>query len=88
MTVWVKCDSEQAYLGISGAVYEEHVSFLQDKLLDRLQYGYKRIVVDMNEVHSFDSSGVGMLRYVHNRVLRIGGELVIVDKRGLVGEVG
>ncbi|HEY3426742.1 MAG TPA: STAS domain-containing protein [Negativicutes bacterium] len=87
MGIWMKGDSQQVYMNISGDVYAEHIDFLQDKLLDHVQYGYRRIVININDVDSFDSHGLVMLRYVSRQVSKSGGELIIEDKKGVVGEL-
>jgi anti-anti-sigma factor len=52
-----------------------------------VQYGYQRIVVNINDVESFDSQGLVMLRYVSRQVSKSGGQLIIEDKNGVAGEL-
>lgn len=83
MTIWVKDDSEKVQLGISGDVNREHIEFLQMKLLDRIQSGYRRIIINMHNVGNFDMQGLDMLKNIHHQVSIIGGELIIEGKYGL-----
>jgi len=84
MTIWIKDDSEKVHLGISGDVSREHIEFLQMKILDRIHSGYRRIIIDMNRVRTFDSHGLDMLKQFHLQVATIGVQLVIEDEHGIV----
>ncbi|MEG6585169.1 STAS domain-containing protein [Dendrosporobacter sp. 1207_IL3150] len=77
MSIWVKADSCQVYMHISGAVCSEHIDFLEYNLLNRLHYGYRRIIINMQNVSMLDSEGAKMLSYVRDQVSRKGGELII-----------
>ncbi|GBG58154.1 hypothetical protein SPFL3102_01874 [Sporomusaceae bacterium FL31] len=85
MSIWVKADSSQVYMNISGVVLAEHVEFLRSNLLSRLQYGYRRITINMNNVSDFDNDGLLMLDYVRNQICQQGGELIIEDAAGRAG---
>ncbi len=84
MSIWVKADSCQVYMNISGTVSAEHVEFLRSNLLSRLQYGYQRITVNLNNVSDFDNDGVRMLCYVREQLGKSGGELIIEDSAGRI----
>ena len=84
MTLLIKANEQQVYMNISGDVYAEHIEFLQNNLIERLQYGYRHIVIDINDVKQFDNKGIAMLTYVRNRLLKMGGELIINDKEDLI----
>jgi len=83
----MKTDSQEVYMNLSGDVLIEHMEFLRNKLLGSLQYGYRRIVMNMNDVRNFDRKGLGMLSDVRYQVLKNGGELIIEDKNGVVSEL-
>ncbi|MPN40353.1 hypothetical protein SDC9_187889 [bioreactor metagenome] len=82
MSIWVKADASQVYMNISGVVLAEHVEFLRSNLMSRIQYGYRRITINMNNVVNFDSQGKQMLDYVRKRIDQNGGELIIEDSAG------
>lgn len=82
MSVWVTADSSQVYMNVSGDVFVEHLSFLEQNLLKHLQYGYRRIIVNINNIGHLDSNGVNLFQYVRERVLKHGGELIIEDVKG------
>lgn len=84
MSIWVKADSCQVYMNISGAVAAEHVEFLRSHLLNRLQYGYQRIIVNLNNVSELDGDGLMMFRYVRDQIGKKGGELIFEDAAGRI----
>lgn len=82
MSVWVTADNREVYVNISGDVFLEHLGFLEQNLLKHLLYGYRRIVVNINEIGHLDDSGIHIFREVRKRMLQHGGELIIEDKNG------
>ncbi|EGO65218.1 STAS domain-containing protein [Acetonema longum] len=86
MSIWVKADSQQVYINISGDVFTEHIELLQSSLLEHLYYGYRRIVLNMNDVRNFDHNGLAMLRFVRERFAKYGGVIILEDAKGHVGE--
>ena len=87
MTLLIKANEQQVYMTINGDIYAEHIEFLQNNLIERLQYGYRRIVIDISDVTQFDDKGIAMLTDVRSRILKIGGELIIKGKNGVVGQL-
>nr|WP_092070726.1 STAS domain-containing protein [Dendrosporobacter quercicolus]NSL48355.1 STAS domain-containing protein [Dendrosporobacter quercicolus DSM 1736]SDM14228.1 STAS domain-containing protein [Dendrosporobacter quercicolus] len=84
MSIWVKADACQVYMNISGAVCAAHVEFLRNHLLNRLQYGYQKIIVNLNNVSDLDQHGLMMFRYVRDQVDKKGGELIFEDAAGRI----
>ncbi|MDF2634310.1 MAG: Sulfate transporter/antisigma-factor antagonist [Pelosinus sp.] len=82
MSVWMTADNRQVYMNVSGDVFVEHLSFLELKLLERLQYGYRRIVVNINDIGHLDNESIHVFQYVRKRMLQHGGELIIEDEKG------
>jgi len=87
MFFWTKTDEKEVYIHINGEVCAEHIDFLHNNLMARLQYGYRRIVLDVNNVKRFDNTGITMLKTIRDRILKRGGELIIEDKNGIVDEL-
>ncbi|AIF50422.1 STAS domain-containing protein [Pelosinus sp. UFO1] len=87
MTLLIKADEQQVYMNINGDVYSEHVNFLQDNLIERLHYGYRHIVLDVNDVRQFDDKGIAMLTYIRSKLHKLGGNLIINDKNGAVSDL-
>lgn len=86
MSIWMRVDAEKVYMNISGDVFKEHVDFLGKNLQERLRYGYRNITVNVNDVSSFAPDGLLMLRDIRDRVLKIGGNLIVEDKNGVIGQ--
>ncbi|MBC8015812.1 MAG: STAS domain-containing protein [Sporomusaceae bacterium] len=86
MSLWMKTNEKEVYMNINGEVCLEHIEFLQNKLMDRLQYGYRRIVLDVTDVKRFDHAGIPMLKAIAEQMLKRGGELIIKDKNDVVGQ--
>lgn len=87
MSIWVKSDFKQVYINIGGDVCAEHIEFLKNKLLDHLHDGYRRIVVNIDDVHNCHSHALAMLSYVQYRMLTCDGELIIEDKHGIIEDL-
>lgn len=87
MSILVKSDFEEVHINIGGDVCQEHIDFLKNKLLDHLQYGYRRIVLNLNAVGSCHAHALAMLSYVQYRMLTCDGELIIEDEQGIMEEL-
>lgn len=87
MSILVKSDFEQVHINIGGDVCQEHIDFLKNKLLDHLQYGYRRIVLNLNAVGSCHGRVLAMLSYVQYRMLTCDGELIIEDEQGIMEDL-
>lgn len=85
MSIWVRSESAQVYINISGDVCAEHVEFLRNKLLEHLQYGYRRIVINMDDVQNCHNHALTMLNYVQWQMSKCEGVLIIEDGNGLIG---
>ncbi|AJQ28786.1 STAS domain-containing protein [Pelosinus fermentans] len=82
MSVWVTTDNRQVYMNVSGDVFVEHLNFLEQNMLKHLQYGYRRIVVNINNIGHLDHDGIQVFQYVREKMLKHGGELIIEDEKG------
>ncbi len=82
MSVWVTTDNLQVYMNVSGDVFVEHLNFLEQNMLKHLQYGYRRIVVNINNIGHLDHDGIQIFQYVREKMLKHGGELIIEDEKG------
>lgn len=86
MSIWSKADYKQVRITIQGDVLAEHLELLKNYFLDKLQYGYRRISLDMNAVQSFHPALVQLLAYVRQQFGRQGGELFIDCRNSSFGE--
>lgn len=86
MSIWSKLDFRQVTVTVSGEILAEHVDMLKHNLLDRLQYGYHQVLLDMNSVHGFPVSLIAVLAELRQRFAKRGGELVIDYQNGTVQE--
>jgi len=87
MSFWIKADGKEVYLNMHGEVYAEQMEFLQNNLMEHFQYGYRRIVLDLNNVKWFDNSGIPMLISIREGMLKRGGELIVKDRNSIVGQL-
>ncbi len=69
-------------MNVSGDVFVEHLNFLEQNMLKHLQYGYRRIVVNINNIGHLDHDGIHVFQYVREKMLKHGGELIIEDEKG------
>ncbi|CUH94641.1 hypothetical protein P22_0707 [Propionispora sp. 2/2-37] len=86
MSIWSKLDFRQVTITVSGEMFAEHVDMLKHNLLDRLQYGYHRVLLDMNSVREFPVSLIAVLAELRQRFAKHGGELVIDYQNGMIRE--
>lgn len=87
MSIWVKVDSEQVYMNISGDVLEEHSDFLKRKLLERFSYGYRKMTLNVNQVRSFDRQAMFMLGDMQELIESSGGQFLIEDNKNMLKEI-
>ena len=84
MSIWAKADYQQVSMNISGNVLAEHLDFLKNNMLERFRYGYRRIILNINEAESFDKQGIPMLSYMQELLEKGGGEFLIEDAKDLL----
>jgi len=80
----IKTNDHEIFLNLSGEINIEESTFIREELLQLIDDGYQKINVDLRNVTFIDSSGLGVLVAIHNRLQVKGGHLVI---RGLAGNV-
>lgn len=77
MTICVKDDYEKVHLYISGDINSDLLQVLNVRLLDKIQYGYRRIIINIHGVQNLDHSGMETLQTICGRLSAMGGELII-----------
>ena len=60
---------------------------LRQKLLNHIDKGHNRFVVNLSNVDYIDSSGLGVLVAIHKRSLQHGGSVAISGLKGTVKEL-
>jgi anti-sigma B factor antagonist len=77
---------DQISVVMTGEITVEESTFMREELIHYIEDGYKTFHVDMRNVHRIDSSGLGLLVSIHNRVQPKGGEVVITGLTGSLKE--
>jgi anti-anti-sigma factor len=52
---------------------------LKEELLELIEEGYTELIIDLNQVQSVDSSGLGKLLLIHKRLKERNGKLKIIN---------
>jgi anti-sigma B factor antagonist len=84
LTFTVHRDGHDVILGVGGEVDLATASQLRTKLLDLVEDGTGRIVVDLTPVPFIDSTGLGVLLAVHQRAKARGRTMRLVCPEGPV----
>lgn len=83
----IQKDGNRILLALTGNIYVEEATIVREQLLEYLQEDYKYFVLDVNNLHYIDSSGLGVLVAIHKRALQNGGKVIIKGLQGSVKEL-
>ena len=79
--------NDQVIVDLSGSIYVEDAAAIRFNLIEYIEKGHKRFVVNLADVDYIDSSGLGVLVAIQKRALQHGGGVVIKGLRGMVKEL-
>lgn len=77
MSLWVRTDWSEVVIQVKGTVNSEHVEYLQERLLNCLREGYRKMKVSLNEVEIMDRSCESMLQEFERLLAARGGSLIV-----------
>ncbi len=77
MSLWVRTDWREVVIEVKGRVNSEHVEYLQERLLNCLREGYRKMKVSLCEVEMMDRSCEKMLQEFERLLAARGGRLTV-----------
>ncbi|GAX90651.1 STAS domain-containing protein [Effusibacillus lacus] len=83
----IKVTNDQVIVILTGSIYVGEATVLRERLLEHVERGLRRFVIDMSDVDYIDSSGLGVLVALQKRALQNKGGVVIKGLAGTVKEL-
>jgi anti-sigma B factor antagonist len=74
-------------IDISGEVDLYNSPNIKDMIIDKMNSGYKKIVLNLNDVSYIDSSGIGTLIYCRTTLNQANGQLKIINIKDSVKRI-
>lgn len=87
MSFQINDDHQEILVNLEGKIFVEDAAQLRERLLDLINQGHRRFMIDMRGVSYIDSSGLGVLVAIHKRALDNGGGVVIKGLQGAVKDL-
>lgn len=79
MEIRIEQRDETTVVAIAGQLLLENRQELKDRVLDEVQQGRRRFLIDFQQTSYIDSSGLGALVSVAKRIREAGGEVFIAN---------
>jgi anti-sigma B factor antagonist len=79
--------NNQVKVKLSGEIYVEEATQIRDKLLQYIDKGHTKFLIDLALVKFIDSSGLGVLVAVQKRALQKDGGVIIKGLSGTIKEL-
>ncbi len=83
----IKVVDDQVVVMLSGSIYVEEAAAIRENLLQYIDKGFKKYLIDVANVDYIDSAGLGVLVAIQKRALQNGGGVVIKGLSGIVKEL-
>lgn len=83
----IKVTETEITVSLCGSIYIEEAGLLKENLIQYIEKGYKRFVIDLADVDYIDSSGLGVLVALQKRALQNGGGVAIKGIKGIVKDL-
>lgn len=80
-------EQNQVTVTLSGSIYVEDAAGLRERLIDYIDKGYNRFLINVAGVDYIDSSGLGVLVAIHKRAVQNHGKVIIKGLNGMVKEL-
>lgn len=80
-------DGTNVNVRLTGEVYVQEATILREQLIQQVEKGLKRFVIDLSGVNYIDSSGLGVLVAIQKRAVQNGGSVTIKGLKGNVKEL-
>ncbi|QGG48746.1 STAS domain-containing protein [Heliorestis convoluta] len=77
----------QVTVRLTGTVSVKEATALREALLEYVEKGHSRFIINMESLDFIDSAGLGVLVAIHKRARQQGGELILQGIKGMVKEV-
>lgn len=76
MSIVVKKDWREVHMQLSGTMSGEHIAMIQARVLEQLQYGYRRFVLDVRQLAELAEGSDWLLRLQYLVAVQ-GGQLTV-----------
>src|SRR5210317_605574 len=87
-TIEVKLSGDIAIITVKvKKLYQKVVGPFQEEMIAVVDQGYTRLIVDLSEVDVMNSSGLGVLIMLWDRLQKAGGRMIITGLRTLMYEL-
>ncbi|AHF06430.1 STAS domain-containing protein [Desulfitobacterium metallireducens] len=87
MSFEINANPQEVAVILEGKIFVEDAAQLRERLLDLINQGHRRFIIDMHKATYIDSSGLGVLVAIHKRALENGGKVVIKGLQGVVKDL-
>ncbi|NUO62069.1 MAG: STAS domain-containing protein [Gemmatimonadaceae bacterium] len=79
MDIRIEQRDDTTVVGITGQLLLENRQELKDRVLEEVQHGRRRFLIDFQQTSYIDSSGLGALVSAAKRIREAGGEIFIAN---------
>lgn len=73
-----KIDENSALIKLEGEMVAGSIDELREKMKKKINNGIRAVIMDMTEVKTIDSTGIGFLAASHNSLTKVGGTLSVI----------
>lgn len=87
MSFEISVNQQEVLVIVEGRIFVEDAAQLREKLLELIDQGHRRFIIDMHKAMYIDSSGLGVLVAIHKRAVENGGGVVIRGLQGVVKDL-
>ncbi|MEA4901948.1 STAS domain-containing protein [Desulfitobacterium sp.] len=87
MSFEISVNQQEVLVIVEGKIFVEDAAQLREKLLELIDQGHRRFIIDMHKAIYIDSSGLGVLVAIHKRAIENGGGVVIRGLQGVVKDL-
>lgn len=87
MSFEISVNQQEVLVIVEGRIFVEDAAQLREKLLELIDQGHRRFIIDMHQAMYIDSSGLGVLVAIHKRAVENGGGVVIRGLQGVVKDL-
>lgn len=83
----IRVANGQVFVTLSGNIYVGEATVIRERLLQYVDQGLNRFVINLSEVGYIDSSGLGVLVALQKRAMQNGGGVAVSGLQGTVREL-
>lgn len=87
MTMETKLLDGTIQVNLSGSIYAEDALAIRESFTSLIESGKHSFLIDLSQVDYIDSTGLGTLMFIRNRLKRNGSELTLTGLQGLVRDL-